>query len=152
MCWPANVVGAFFIAVLIVDMVQKNYGDLPYHTLTGVVVTFLFWLVCSFVSVSVSGALLVVPAVFLIVFLFTVWFMDESMKQRGCCLKCNGNCNAKPHFVKREHPLNAPAPTCKSTLTATPAPPAPTCTSTLTGNTSQSPQVPQAIPPNRAKA
>lgn len=135
MCWPANTVGAFFIAVLIFDMIQKNYGDLPYHALAGVVVTFLFWLVCSFVSVSVSGALLIVPAVFLSVFLFTVWFMNESLKQRGCCMNCNGTCNgSKGHLVKREQNLDAkPEPprslwslfskkeTCKTTLTGTTA-------------------------------
>jgi len=106
MCWPANVVGAFFIAVLIFDMIQKNYGDLPYHALAGVVVTFLFWLVCSLVSVSVSGALLIVPAVFLTVFLFTVWFMNESLKQRGCCMNCNGVCQ-KGRLVKRDQNLDA---------------------------------------------
>lgn len=130
MCWPANTVGAFFIAVLIFDMVQKNYGDLPYHAIAGVVMTFLFWLVCSFVSVSVSGALLVVPAVFISVFLFTVWFMNESLKQRGCCMNCNGECNAqgKCRFVKRVQPLNS------SASAAAPA----TCKTTLTGSTSQS--------------
>jgi len=111
MCWPANTVGAFFIAVLIFDMIQKNYGDLPYHALAGVVVTFLFWLVCSFVSVSVSGALLIVPAVFLSVFLFTVWFMNESLKQRGCCMNCNNTCNgsngSKGQLVRREQNLDA---------------------------------------------
>ena len=140
MCWPANVVGAFFIAVLIFDMIQKNYGDLPYHALSGVVVTFLFWLVCTFVSVSVSGALLIVPAVFISVFIFTVWFMNESLKQRGCCMNCDGN---KGRLVKRDVPLNAvvsgkstgtgtrtgsltltgsakSTETCESTLTATP--------------------------------
>ena len=140
MCWPANVVGAFFIAVLVFDMVQKNYGDLPYHAMAGVVMTFLFWLVCSFVSVSVSGALLIVPAVFLIVFLFTVWFMNESLKQRGCCMNCNGKC--KGRLVKRDNPLNSEdasasasgsasngllslfsktSETCKTTLTGTSA-------------------------------
>ena len=139
MCWPANVVGAFFIAVLIFDMVQKNYGDLPYHAIVGVVLTFLFWLVCSLVSVTVSGAILIVPAVFIIVFLFTVWFMNESLKQRGCCMDCNGCKSKKWHLVKRENPLqpsstsgtgtgsgsvsgsasSASEPECKTTLTAT---------------------------------
>jgi hypothetical protein len=129
MCWPANTVGAFFIAVLIFDMIQKNYGDIPYHALAGVVVTFLFWLVCSFVSVSVSGALLIVPAVFLTVFLFTVWFMNESLKQRGCCMNCNGVCNKKARLVKREQNLDAP-----------PEPPIKKekCVNTLTGTTTVS--------------
>lgn len=134
-------VGAFFIAVLVFDMFQKNYGDLPYHALSGIVLTFLFWLVCSFVSVSVSGAILIVPAVFICVFLFTVWFMNESLKQRGCCMNCNDKCKTRGKLVKRDRPLTASnastsstasnatisvtkglevPETCKSTLTATP--------------------------------
>jgi hypothetical protein len=123
-------------------MIQKNYGDLPYHALAGVVLSFLFWLVCTFVSVTVSGALLIVPAVFISVFLFTVWFMDESLKQRGCCMNCNGICKkGNGHLVKRDTPLDGngntssgtssskgtgsltltgSTETCKSTLTATP--------------------------------
>jgi len=119
MCWPANTVGAFFIAVIIFDMIQKNYSDLPYHAMAGVVMTFLFWLVCSFVSVSVSGALLIVPAVFLTVFLFTVWFMNESLKQRGCCMNCSGDANKKGKLVKRETPLNGSASTSNASNTST---------------------------------
>lgn len=136
MCWPANTVGAFFIAVLLVDMVQKNYSDLPYHAALGVVMTFLFWLMCSLVSVSLSGALLIIPAVFLTVFLFTVWFMNESLKQRGCCMDCNGkgSCVSKSksnckgiNFVKRDKPLNDSTEKCTTNLTATPVPPTPIC-------------------------
>ena len=143
MCWPANVVGAFFIAVIVFDMVQKNYGDLPYHALVGVVLTFLFWLICSLVSVSVSGAILIVPAVFITVFLFTVWFMNESLKQRGCCMDCNGNCKSKKgHLVKREHPLcasslSAPSTSSASSLSSSSVSSAPAseCKSTLSART-----------------
>jgi hypothetical protein len=115
MCWPANVVGAFFVAVVIFDMVQKKYGDLPYHALAGVVLTFLFWLVCSFVSVSISAAILVVPTIFLGVFFFTVWFMDESLKQRGCCMNCDGACNKKKVCILKKKVVPK---VCESTLTA----------------------------------
>jgi hypothetical protein len=120
-------------------MSQKNYSDLPYHAISGVVLTGLFWLICSFVSVTVSGAILVVPAIFILTFLFTVWFMDESMKQQGCCMNCDGGCvGNKLHFIKRDQPLNpslppsvissvsSPSkttvvkPSCKLNLTATP--------------------------------
>jgi hypothetical protein len=122
------VVGAFFVALLIFDMAQKNYGDLPYHAISGVILTGLFWLICSLVSVSVSAAILVVPAIFICTFLFTIWFTGESMKQRGCCINCDGESSIKKlRFVKRDNPLNisaistsAPAPaSCRSTLTAT---------------------------------
>ena len=92
MCWPANTVGAFFIALLAFDIVQKNYKDLPLHALYGVVVTFLFWVMCYLVGDTVSGGVLVIPLVFLIVFLFSIWFIIQSIKNRGCCMNCPGEC------------------------------------------------------------
>lgn len=104
MCWPANTVGAFFIALLVFDMVQKNYKDLPLHALYGIVLTFLFWALCYLVGDTVSGGILVIPLVFLIVFLFSIWFILESIKNRGCCMNCPGECDdkcKKGHLVKK---------------------------------------------------
>jgi hypothetical protein len=104
MCWPANTVGAFFIALLVFDMVQKNYKDLPLHALYGIVLTFLFWLLCYLVGDTVSGGILVIPMVFLIVFLFSIWFIIESIKNRGCCMNCPGECGStckKGRIVKK---------------------------------------------------
>lgn len=95
MCWPANTVGAFFIALLTFDIFQKNYKDLPLHALYGVVVTFLFWILCYIVGDTVSGGILVIPLVFLIVFLFSIWFIIESIKNRGCCMNCPGESSDK---------------------------------------------------------
>lgn len=95
MCWPANTVGAFFIALLAFDIFQKNYKDLPLHALYGVVVTFLFWVMCYLVGDTVSGGILVIPLVFLIVFLFSIWFVIQSIKNRGCCMNCTGECDDK---------------------------------------------------------
>lgn len=104
MCWPANTVGAFFIALLAFDIFQKNYKDLPLHALYGVVVTFLFWVLCYLVGDTVSGGILVIPMVFLIVFLFSIWFIIESIKNRGCCMNCSGDSGPtckKGHIVKK---------------------------------------------------
>ncbi len=104
MCWPANTVGAFFIALLAFDISQKNYKDLPLHALYGVVVTFLFWALCYLVGDTVSGGILVIPLVFLIVFLFSIWFIIESIKNRGCCMNCPGESGPtckKGHLVKK---------------------------------------------------
>jgi uncharacterized membrane protein len=103
MCWPANTVGAFFIALLVFDMVQKNYKDLPLHALYGVVVTFLFWLMCYLVGETVSGGILVIPLVFLIVFLFSIWFIIESIKNRGCCMNCSGEYGESADKCKKGH-------------------------------------------------
>jgi energy-coupling factor transporter transmembrane protein EcfT len=88
MCWPANTVGAFFLALLVFDVSQKNYKDLPYHGIIGVFLTAIFWLACILLGTSVAAAVLVVPAVFAGIFLFTIWFTNESVKNRGCCMKC----------------------------------------------------------------
>ena len=104
MCWPANTVGAFFIALLAFDIFQKNYKDLPLHALYGVVVTFIFWVMCYLVGDTVSGGILVIPLVFVIVFLFSIWFIIESIKNRGCCMNCPGECGPtckKGHLVKK---------------------------------------------------
>jgi hypothetical protein len=95
MCWPANTVGAFFIALLAFDIAQKNYKDLPLHSLYGVILTFLFWAMCYLVGDTVSGGILVIPLVFLIVFLFSIWFVIQSIKNRGCCMNCPGECDDK---------------------------------------------------------
>ncbi len=89
MCWPANTVGAFFLALLVFDVSQKNYKDVPYHALIGVFLTAIFWLVCILLGTSVAAAVLLVPSVFAAIFLFTIWFTNESVKNRGCCMKCN---------------------------------------------------------------
>jgi len=89
MCWPANTVGAFFLALLVFDVSKKNYEVLPYHALIGVLLTGIFWLACILMGSSIAAAILVVPAVFASVFLFTIWFTNESIKNRGCCMKCN---------------------------------------------------------------
>ncbi len=85
-CWPTNIVGAFFVALLIFDAMMGEYDDLLPHSATGIVFTFVFWLVCYGLGESVSAAVLVVPSVVLVVFVFSIWFVGKSMKQRGYCM------------------------------------------------------------------
>jgi hypothetical protein len=95
-CWPANSVGAFFLALLIYDMVKGSYSDLPYHAIVGLVLTGIFWAVCVFVGVAVSGGILLVPATFLIVFLFAMWLAGRSFQNRGCCMDCQTSADGCP--------------------------------------------------------
>ncbi len=114
-CWPANLVTAFFVALLSFDIYQKDFQNLPVHAMFGVAFVALFWIVCSLVDERVSGALLLVPAVFLSIFMFSIWFTGQSLKQQGCCMNCSGsdrpvkailvrkevkNCNPKPETKK----------------------------------------------------
>ena len=124
-CWPANSVGAFFLALLVFDMVQGDYSDLPFHSLIGLVLTGLFWAICSFVGVSISGGILLVPATFLIVFLFAMWMAGRSFQ--GCCMDCPEKSQCKPkkwHLKPRTDSCAPPLPPepekCQPGLNTTP--------------------------------
>jgi Zn-dependent protease with chaperone function len=108
MCWPAGAAGAFFSAVLIMDIAQKDYASLPFHGILAVCVTGILWLLCELIGQPLTLAVLVIPLIFASIFLFTVWFMNESMKKRGCCMTCGEA--GKPRLVKRET-QKGPSPT-----------------------------------------
>jgi hypothetical protein len=109
-CWPATVAGAFSFALLFLDLYMDNWDDLPNHALYGVVFTGIFLVLCNFVSESVSGAVLVVPALLLVVFGITVWFVGASIRKRGCCLNCS------PQPEPNPCPGPAPSPICTNPL------------------------------------
>ena len=87
-CWPSTVVGAFFLALLLFDMVTNDWKDLPFHAAIGVVITGVITLICMFVSEMIAGVILVVPVFFLVTFFIALWFSGESLKRRGCCVTC----------------------------------------------------------------
>jgi len=68
-CWPANIVGIFFIALIVFDIVNKYWVNLGYHAGIGILLTGLFWALCSFIGEYISAAILVVPLVFVVGFL-----------------------------------------------------------------------------------
>jgi len=88
-CWPATIVGAFFIVLIIFDTYISNYDDLPMHGVTGVLLTLVFWVICSTLGESLSAAVLVVPATFTIVFILGIWVTKKSLQNRGCCVTCD---------------------------------------------------------------
>jgi hypothetical protein len=108
MCWPAGAAGAFFSALIIMDIIKKDYANLPFHGILAVCVTGILWLLCELLGVSITMGILVIPTLFAAIFLFTVWFMNESMKTRGCCMTCDKK--GTPKLVKREKPLSGPSP------------------------------------------
>ena len=75
------------------DIIQKEYKNLPFHGILGVCVTGILWLLCELIGVSVTAGILVIPAFFALIFFFTVWFMNESFKKQGCCMTCGSDAN-----------------------------------------------------------
>jgi uncharacterized membrane protein len=130
MCFPAYIVGILFIALIVYDIVKKEYSSLTNHGIVGVCLTLILWILCILVGEEISMGVLVVPIIFVIIFLLSIWFMNESFKKRGCCMNCSGDSPKKGscRIVKREKPSDscaAPPPppppnACPGKLTATP--------------------------------
>ena len=116
MCWPANIMGAFALSLIIFDMVRGEWGYLPYHGVAGIFLVGVIWALCNFISVSVAAAVLLVPAIFIFVFLFTIWFTEQSLKNQECCMTCGGdvknmkNVKKNFHIVLKKCPGPAPRP------------------------------------------
>ena len=104
-CWPAYITGSITLALLIFDLVVKEWNDLLPHAIGGVVITAILWGLCL-ISTTLSAAVLIVPSFALLIFLITIWITGQSLKRRGCCMKCE--------------PEAAPAPTCGAPIKPTP--------------------------------
>ena len=120
--WPANLVGAFFLALFVFDITQKRYDQILGHAIIGVLLTGIFAVLSMMIGDNLAGPLLLIPTTFAAVFLITIWFMNESIKKRGCCMKCS-NSTVPEKKCKTPTPPAASAPKkCKSpsVLTATP--------------------------------
>jgi len=90
-CLPANIVGISFIILIIFDIIQSNWTDLPYHAAIGIGVTALYSILCIIIGETLSGAILFVPAVFLIAFVFASWLLQHHLKKQNCCMTCKGS-------------------------------------------------------------
>lgn len=118
-CWPANLTGAFFLALIIFDLVYKQWSDLPYHSVVGVVLTGFLWFLCGIIGPSITGSILLVPAVFMIIFLFSAWFFTKGLAKKGCCMNCPGDVpkeeKGKIVIVKKQIDTDTNTPTTNST-------------------------------------
>lgn len=108
----ANIVGIFFIGLLIFDMLN-NKEDLPVHAAIGILVTALYTGVCYILGEAISSAVLFVPGIFLAAFLLASWLLRNNLISQNCCVTCKGKslppCKPKPVPA----PVAEPAPVCK---------------------------------------
>jgi hypothetical protein len=117
-CWPANIVGAFFVALIIFDAIIGDYDYLIPHSVYGILATFAFWALCFLIGDKISGALLVVPSVVIFIFVFSIWFIGQSMKNRGYCMsrgkadKCISPNESKPKYSPPKPKCPPPKPKC----------------------------------------
>ena len=114
-----NILGIFCISVIIYDVLQNNWEDLPYHSIVSIVFLSFFHLACLLLGDTISLAILLIPAVVILVSLVTVWFTSKSLNAQGCCMTC------KPKPVCTDNRLKAtplpisikntcPTDTCKT--------------------------------------
>jgi len=89
-CISANIVGIFFIGLLIFDISTHNLDDLPFHAVVGICFTALYTVVCYVLGEMVSSAILFVPGVFLFAFLLASWLLRNNLISQNCCVKCSG--------------------------------------------------------------
>lgn len=117
-CWPASIVGAFFVILILFDLIANKFDDLPMHSVTGILLTLVFWVICSTLGQELSGAILVVPATFTIIFVLGIWFAKKSLMKRNYCISTG--CHDPPP------PKPKPTPKCEPPKPKCP-PPKPKC-------------------------
>jgi hypothetical protein len=79
-CWPANLVGVFFLVLLISDVYYSQYMDMPFHAIVGIIGTLFFWLVCSVLGETIASSVLVVPGIFLLFYLAIGYWSEQIIK------------------------------------------------------------------------
>lgn len=120
--WPSYTVGAFFLALILYDMIINDWIDLPYHAVIGLVITGIYTLICVFISDTIAGAALLIPAVAFLGFMVALWMSGENLKSRGCCVTCTAPENTAPTSAPppAPKPTDTSASSCPQKLNATP--------------------------------
>ena len=68
-CLPSYITAAFFVAVLCFDLLIGKWKHLPLHATLGIILTCLFWFICETLGPEISGAILLIPAVVVILYI-----------------------------------------------------------------------------------
>ena len=106
----ANIMGLFFIGLLIFDMSTNSWGDLPVHAAIGIILTLFYTGVCYIIGEAISSAILFVPAIFLFAFLLASWLLRNNLIKQHCCVKCSGHTPSPNPTPLRPTPSPNPTP------------------------------------------
>lgn len=110
-CLPAIAATAYFVAVILLDLYNRNWNRIPGHALFGVFATLLVLFICEKASETVAWILLVAPfGLVLIGYLVTLWTTSESSApSKPSCNECPC-CHYKMCRCRR--PCWRPKPVC----------------------------------------
>jgi hypothetical protein len=90
-CFSTYLVGFATIALVLYDMIQNDWNNTLFHALGGILLTVLFGLLCYFIGDALALSVLVVPILVFLIFALGIWSTRESLRKRGCCVKCTGS-------------------------------------------------------------
>lgn len=78
-CTPAIATTAYFVAIILLDLYNRNWGQIPGHALFGVFATLLILFICERASETTAWILLVAPlGIVFVSYLFSSWFMKKA--------------------------------------------------------------------------
>jgi len=112
----------FSILLIIVDIINNSWKYLPFHGIVGIILTGLFYFICAVLGEKISGAVLVVPGVFIIVYLTILWLAGKKLEEKTLYDKHNEEtkCCDKPNKIHK-----SPEPPPKKSCPPPPPPPCP---------------------------
>lgn len=99
LCPAATVAGAIFTALIVLDIYNKNYKDIFFHIVTGILAVLGLFTMCSYTGDSGGWALLAIPFLVLIIGFYIQWAetqkpsqpVQQQEQQDSCCDNC-GQC------------------------------------------------------------
>jgi hypothetical protein len=114
-CFPAIAATAYFIAVILLDLYNRNWNQIPGHALFGVFAVLLILFICERASEFVAWILLAAPLVFVALgYIFSMWFSSPKSDTLPVDPPCNQCpcCSYRPCRCRR--PCWRPKPRCPS--------------------------------------
>ncbi len=90
-CFSTYIVGLATVALVLYDMIQNDWNNTLFHALGGILLTAFLSFLCFFVGDAIAFAVLIVPILTFIIFALGIWSTRESLRKRGCCVKCTDN-------------------------------------------------------------
>ena len=115
-CLPAYTTGAIFVSLILIDLFQRDWRQVPTRFLFGAVAVFLMTYVCEAYGSGLGWVLLAIPTFVLILGLYFVW-SDAGVEQKPVeptKPQCGGGCpccKSRPCHCKRPCPKPSP-PAC----------------------------------------
>jgi hypothetical protein len=112
-CSPAIATTAYFVAIILLDLYSRNWGQIPGRALFGVFATLLILFICERGSETMAWILLAAPlGIVFLSYLFSSWFVKK--EEPG--LPAEPTCNSCPccHYraYRCRRPCWRPKPPC----------------------------------------